>query len=192
MKHDFNTLHLLWAIRNIPSSLVNIQERMILMVLLSCAGTDNRSWHSQASLAEMCSLSETSIKKYIKTLVQKKFILIHNPTVYGRSICNHYELVIDHLMSFSREQKGSRDATFSGEKGSRRDEKGSRGDYERGRGATTKKEIKERKKKGAQDGSLEPPASPVCDESEYIPCPPHIKKKLDDLFNRFPKTKTAH
>jgi len=192
MKHDFNTLHLFWAIRNIPSSILNIQERMILLMLLNCAGAENRSWHGQASLAEMCSLSETSIKKYSKALVQKGFVIIHNPVTYGRSICNQYELVIDHIMAFARDQKGSRDDTFTDQKGSRGERKGSPRDSERGRGATTKNKIEERKKKGSSSGVGAPPSPPPAPERIGVPCPPEISARFDEIFNRRGRKQTAH
>jgi hypothetical protein len=146
---DFNVLHLLWAIRDIPSSVLNVQEKIILYTLLSCVNKDNICWHSQITLSKMCSLSETSVKKYTKTLSQKGFIKISMPAQYNRANSNQYSLIISNFSFQKLSTMGSPHDPLNDKKGSPRDGKGSPRDPRRGRRATIKKEREEIKEEGA-------------------------------------------
>lgn len=192
MKHDFNTLHLGWAIRNIPKNVINGHEKSILLILLLSTGHENLSWYSLQSISEMTCFSVDTVRRNLKTLEQKKFITITKPSAYGRAFSNHYTLNVDSLMAYSKLEKGSCEQSFQEKKGSSQRGKGSWQQRERVADSTTKKESLRKKEEGAKDGSLEPPRPAATDESDCIPCPPHIKKKLDELFNRYQTPKTAH
>lgn len=100
MQHDFNPIHLLRAIRLIPSTEIDPLEKLILYTLLSCSNPQNDSWHTQESLAELTSTSKNTIIRKTKSLVQKKFIIIKIPPIYKRGSSNHYALNVDHIMFY--------------------------------------------------------------------------------------------
>lgn len=196
MKHDFNTLHLLWAIRDMPKNVVNGYEKIILFVLLSCAGSNNSSWHTQKSLCEMCSLGETSLKKYTKSLEQKKLITIERPAHYTHYSNNKYQLSVDLIMTYSKLESVSPDDPNVKSRGRAATVSGSPRDSHWGRETTTKKEREERKKEGATNGSREPSAPLTPEElaKDYYDLP-NGRKQLhpgyiafrEDYFKRYPE-----
>lgn len=202
MKHDFNTLHLLWAIRNIPSNTLNSQEKIILFVLLSSTGSNNESWYSQSSLAEMCSLSESSIKRSLAKLVQKKFIDIKRPDQNHRIASNHYTLNIDQLMIYCPVEKESPQNPIIMERGSQGAAKGFTQSSRRGSQGATKKEREERKEeeKHVEGESMESStrphdgavSTPVEEEHKVIPMPPHVRAQLEALWKNRITTNRHH
>lgn len=149
MKNDFNTLHLLWAIRNIPSHAIKSAEKVILYTFLASTSQQNDLWYSQDSLCEMTGLSTNTLKKHIVSLEQKRFITVKKPDIHFRSASNHYSINIDQIMKFSKVEKVSEIDTLNGKKVSNFDGKVSNSDARRYQNLTPKKEREERKEECA-------------------------------------------
>lgn len=206
MKHDFNTIHLFRSIRFIPENVLNAQEKLILYTLLSCANQDNDSWNGHEKLSELTGIGRSSIKKYMKSLEQKKFISIQRPVHYQRKETNHYALNVDNIMQYFIENKGSPDDPGHAYRGRHATGPGSPDDHDRGRQTTTKKQIEVTKEERAREAASrealrgaqkltpeelyekEKDLPPTQRSPEYkdmtIPMPAHVKEKLDKLFNR--------
>jgi hypothetical protein len=163
MKADFNILHLLWAIRNIPSTQLNPQEKLILYTMLSCANEYNDSWHGYDRLSELTSLGRTTVIKYIKTLAKKNYIILTRPPVYNRSSSNHYALNLDTILYYS---KVSLDDTISQKRCRQTTVKVSPRELERCRGANSKKEREELKEEGRAQSSSEDEPRPSTEDFE--------------------------
>lgn len=191
MKHDFNTLHLLWAIRNIPSTSINSLEKLILFTFLSCTGNKNLLWHNQDTLQEMTCLTRTTLKKYLKSLMKKEFITINKPDSYFRTASNQYTLLVDKIMNYCEVSKGSGGDPLSENKGSYYDSKGSGGDHGRGQEATLKKESLRKKEEKGNDTALRAVSIPPRELYKNIigvPMPPHVKEE----FELWKKNRASH
>lgn len=177
MKHDFNTLHLLWSIRGIPPSELNGYEKSILYTLLSCTKSDNLSWHSFLDLSDLTCFSLDTVRRSVRSLEQKKYIIVTKPPVYGRNRSNEYELNIEKIMYYCpvkkdsyeqpfTEDKGSYQQPLNTRKGSSQRQKGSSQLHERVANSQCKKEREERKKNARARASSEAPSR----ASEPVTC----------------------
>lgn len=101
MKQDFNTLHLLWAIRDIPKSDINGMEKSLLTILLSCSGASNVSWHSLTRIAKMSGFARSTVAKYLATLEQKQFIKVKHAIRPAQGNSNQYSLNNEKIMHYS-------------------------------------------------------------------------------------------
>ncbi len=160
MHTNFNTIHLLHAIREIPNNLINHHEKYLLTVLLSCMNEENQTWYSMDMIAHFACRCERKIRAYIHSLAQKKFISIEKPTVYGRRKTNQYSLNIELIMSFHLTRKGDQKSSFTEERGTNGPKKGDQRSEKRGTKSPIKKETEERKEEGAGSGSEAPPPPP--------------------------------
>lgn len=100
MKHDFNTMHLLHSIREIPPSAITSSEKYILIMILSCINENNKTWYTMQNLSKYCCMSERRISPHIKSLAQKGFISIEKPLHYARRQSNEYSLNVDQIMNY--------------------------------------------------------------------------------------------
>jgi DNA-binding MarR family transcriptional regulator len=155
MKHDFNTLHLGWAIRNIPQKMINGHEKSILLILLLSTGHENLSWYSLKSISEMACFSLDTIRRNLKTLEQKKFITITKPSKYGRAVSNHYALNVDEIMVYSKLEKDSCEQSLSGKRVADSNGRVAHSHPERVADSTTKKESLRKKEERARPSSSE-------------------------------------
>lgn len=190
MKHDFNTLHLLWAIRDIPSKAIKSPEKVILYTFLSSTNYQNDLWYNQESLCEMTGLTRNTLKKHLASLEQKKFITIKKPSVHFRAASNHYSLNLEQIMFYSKVDKGSEFDTLSQKKGSNLDKKGSNLDARRGENLTPKKEREERKEEKGKKTASDEASLPLSEAELAMNCldlpwerrlkhPEYIKYKKD-------------
>lgn len=189
MKRDFNTVYLLRSIRFIPQNILNVQEKLILYTLLSCANADNDSWNGQQKLCELTGIKRTSIKKYMKSLEQKKFITVQRPVHYQRNETNHYALNVDNIMQYFVENKGSPDDPVPVYRGRHATISGSPRDHERGRQTTSKKQKEVTKEERAWTPPWEDvPPPPVHGEG----APDYVMKLLKGRRDWQDKNKTSH
>lgn len=149
MKHDFNIFHLQWAIRSIKRKDINGYEKAIINILLSCVGKENDTWYSLESLSETTCFSLDTVRRNIRSLEQKQFIIITKPSKYSRSVSNHYALNIDKIMSFLPQQKDSSQQPIKDKRVADSNVRVADSNAERVADSTTKKERKERKEEDA-------------------------------------------
>jgi hypothetical protein len=105
MKQDYTYFQIEWAIKNIPSTILNGHEKAILSTLHLCINNKKDTWHGYDSIAKMISFSADTVKRNIKTLEQKGFIKITRPAQYSRTQSNRYTLNYDHIMSYKEKDK---------------------------------------------------------------------------------------
>lgn len=117
MKGDFNTLHLLHAIREIPSDRITSTEKHVLTILLSCMNQSNDSWYKYDELAEFCSLSSKTVERTINILKAKNFIFVERPLVQGRGTPNHISINIDQVMIFRKQPNKKKFSVINVQKG---------------------------------------------------------------------------
>lgn len=145
MRHDFNTIHLLHSIREIPPSVLNSHEKYVLTILLSCMNDANETWYTQDSIAYFCSMSERRCRLHIHSLAQKRFIIIEKPATYARSRTNHYHLNVDLIMGYHLGKSGDKMSPVYDRTGDKTSENG--GQNVRSTGDKTSYKERNRRKK---------------------------------------------
>lgn len=188
MKHDFNTLHLLWAIRSMPKNLVNGHEKSLLFILLSSTGYQNSSWYSLRSISEMSGFSLDTVRRNIRTLEQKKIIIVEKPSTYSRKSSNQYILNIDLIMIYCPELKDSSQPSLKKERVAHSNGRVAASYPERVAESQQKKERKERKEEGTATPSVEgvlspsekllPNGFPDYSHIKKIPMPDEVRKMI--------------
>lgn len=185
MHHDFNSIHLLRAIRLIPSSEIDSLEKLILYTLLSCSNTENDSWHSQETLAELTSSCSRTIRRKTKLLVQKKYILVKSPTTYHRGASNHYSLNVDHIMFYFSPNKGDTESTFNQRRRTYSPVKGDSVSGERRTHSPTKIQREDTKEDAcARDPFKGSPLRSTYGDDKPCPMPDHIREALNKLWSK--------
>lgn len=80
---------------SLNTSKLNSYERILLVMLASYTGNNVNCWPSHLTLSKVCGMSTDSVKRYLKSLEEKKLIKI----LRYMGINNHYELTIPYAIS---------------------------------------------------------------------------------------------
>jgi DNA-binding MarR family transcriptional regulator len=118
-----NDLEVIWAIRNIPQSIISkANELCLLFLFVSIIGNRPSCWYNLDQLSEKARLSKNTLKKVLKSLLDKNLISIKKPEKYGRGISSEYTLNYQKILNASKtpvdnsEQKGSNSDAFNEER----------------------------------------------------------------------------
>jgi hypothetical protein len=87
-----NDLHMIWAIRDISSSILDFKKKGILCLFVACIGKKKFCWRSMDQLAEIFGKSERRLREEFHCLEDMNFLIIDRPPIYSRGLSNHYSL----------------------------------------------------------------------------------------------------
>lgn len=96
-----NDLQVSWAIRDIPSSILEFKYKGLLWGLLSIIGNNESCYYSQSQLVKILGIGERTLQDHLYHLRDKKFISITAPDRKGRGYANEYLLNYSLIMEFS-------------------------------------------------------------------------------------------
>lgn len=96
-----NDLHVLWAIRDIPSSFLNLAEKGALCLFSAIIGNKPSCAMSFPELAEIMGNSPRNLRYIFNKLENKKFIFVTRHNILGRGKNNTYQLNYELILSFS-------------------------------------------------------------------------------------------
>lgn len=85
-------LNVLWAIRDIPSSILNTKQKGILAMLMACIGTrKNTNWQMK-NLEEKLGGKERTLRDHFHYLEDLQFLEVTRPKTYKKGETNEYSL----------------------------------------------------------------------------------------------------
>jgi hypothetical protein len=106
----YTDLDLLWAIRDIPSSILCIKLKSILYSFVAIIGNSTNEWYYKSldDLGDIIGISGRRLQGLLHQLENFGFLLIKRPAKYNRGITNEYQLNYHLILSTggkSREQQ---------------------------------------------------------------------------------------
>jgi hypothetical protein len=122
-----NDLQVLWAIRDIPTSLITFEQRSLLYYFLSVLGNYEKCYYSISQLAKNTGMSKRWLTYRLKELEESKFLNINRPCNQGRGMANEYTLNYSLILQFLN--KGAQNAIKDAKSASFDDNKGAESAY---------------------------------------------------------------
>lgn len=107
---NISDLDILWAIRDIPKSILCNTQKGILCMLLACIGNNSSCYYNMDQLINILGLSLTPMRNQLHELEDRMFIKITRPAKYYRGAANEYSLNYELILStgkhFREQQEG--------------------------------------------------------------------------------------
>lgn len=91
-KKQITSLELLWAIRDIPSSILNTTQKGILAMFVACVGIHHKTRWPMKQLEEKLGGKERTLRGHFHYLESIKFLNVSRPKNYKKGETNGYSL----------------------------------------------------------------------------------------------------
>lgn len=97
---NISDLNIIWAIRDIPKSILNLKLKGVLCMLVSIIGNSDSEYyyHSQFDLSKKFGCSIRSVPGYMNYLEEIGFISIKRPFHYTDGDSNEYKLNYEFIL----------------------------------------------------------------------------------------------
>lgn len=102
---NITDLHLLWSIRDIPSSILNTKQKGILSMLVACIGTRKKTRWPMRVLEEKLGGKERTLRDHFHYLEDLNFIKINRPKNYKKGEVNVYDLNKEAIIEAAKRYK---------------------------------------------------------------------------------------
>lgn len=105
---NISDLDIIWAIRDIPKSIINLPRKGILLIFVSLIGNRKSIKCGLKSLENSMGASERQLRDQFNSLEEIGFLLIKRPKTYVKGLVNEYGINYELLLSaaeYYREQK---------------------------------------------------------------------------------------
>lgn len=107
-------LHILWAIRDIPKSILNLKMKGALCMMIAAIGNCEHDYyfHSHEDWAKDFGCCVRAVPDYLDTLERIGFISVKRPKNYIKGNSNEYKInyqsIIDMALRFREQRLGSK------------------------------------------------------------------------------------
>ena len=98
-------LNILWAIRDIHPSILNLNRKGILCLFLACIGTNKVCWYSMEQLELILGKSERRLRDDFHYLEDINFLFVKRPAKYSRGLSNEYRLNYKLILETAKKYK---------------------------------------------------------------------------------------
>lgn len=99
---DISDLSVLWAIRDIPRSILNASQKGILCMFLACIGNKGFCYYSIKQLQDILGIGHTQIFSKLSYLENMNFLIVKRPPKYTKGSANEYRLNYKLIMETAR------------------------------------------------------------------------------------------
>lgn len=113
-KREINDLEILWAIRDIPKSILNLQRKGILLIFAACIGENEFCYYTMKQLQEKMGASERSLRDHFHYLEERGFLIIHRPKRYKNKDANQYSLNFNLIINCAKKHSNFREQKHTG------------------------------------------------------------------------------
>jgi AraC-like DNA-binding protein len=91
-------LDILWAIRDIPKSILNSSRKGILSMFIAIIGQNERCTYSMAELEDKLGCTDRSLRENFHYLEEINFLIIERPSHYVKGAVNHYKINYEKIL----------------------------------------------------------------------------------------------
>ncbi|MHB9161375.1 MAG: hypothetical protein ACYC6W_10920 [Nitrosotalea sp.] len=95
---DVNDLQIMWAIRDIPATILNLNQKALLFILATLIGNNEDCWYKSKNLCEKLGVSRHTLHRLLSHLEKQNLIFIDRPDHYTHNINNRYRLNYEQLL----------------------------------------------------------------------------------------------
>lgn len=101
---NISDLDILWAIRDIPSKILDIKLKSILYTFVALIGNSQNEWYykSHIELAEIIGISARRLPKLLNQLEDLNLLFINRPKLYLKGDSNEYKLNYHLILSTAK------------------------------------------------------------------------------------------
>jgi len=91
---EYSDLDIIWAIRDIPKSILNIKLKSILYTFVALIGNSTNEWHYKSldDLAEIIGIHKSNLSALLYAIEDLDFLKIKRPAKYLKGMSNEYQL----------------------------------------------------------------------------------------------------
>lgn len=105
---NLTDLDIMWGIRDIPPSILKLNEKGFLLLFLSYIGNNDNCWYKAKTLAKELGISERHLYRIIEKFESINFIIVERPMHNSRNNTNLYRLNYEQIMAFSVKKKNTK------------------------------------------------------------------------------------
>jgi hypothetical protein len=105
MSRQITDLEVLWAIRDIPSVILNTKKKGILAMFVACIGMHKNTRWKMKNLENRLGGSERRLRDSFHDLEELGFLIVVRPKTYKRGETNEYYLDYEAIIEAARRYK---------------------------------------------------------------------------------------